>query len=171
MTNILTTEVQQFVPSKTIVIKVSYQPLVNSYTRLLLWKKNLNYQFFKKVNNINLNALSTDGANSEVVTRLFEKRKNAHTKSNVSSLESTSANKRAKHSLFNTVTSTLHYHITAKKFFSILTKLMKNKKISRIPPIIDNDHRPPKEGWHFYEFLCIKIHCQKRPRSSSRFTS
>ena len=85
MTNILTTAFQQFVPSKTIVIRVSDQPWVNSYTRLLLQKKNRNYQFFKKVNNLYLNALSTHGANSEVVTRLFEKRKNAHTKSNVSS--------------------------------------------------------------------------------------
>ena len=34
MTNILTTAFQQFVPSKTIVIRVSDQPWVNSYTRL-----------------------------------------------------------------------------------------------------------------------------------------
>ena len=96
MTNILTTAFQQFVPSKTVVIRVSDQPWVNSYTRLLLRKKNRNYQFFKKVNSIYLNALSTHGANSEVVTRLFQKRKNAHTKSNMSSQESTSANQRAK---------------------------------------------------------------------------
>ena len=54
MTNILTTAFQQFVPSKTIVIRVSDQPWVNSYTRLLLRKKNRNYQFFKKVNNLYL---------------------------------------------------------------------------------------------------------------------
>ena len=127
-------------PSKTITVRVSDQPWVNSYTRLLLRKKNRNYQFFKKVNNLYLNALSTHGENSEVVTRLYEKRKGAHSKANISSQESTSANRRAKQSFFNTVTSTMHnYHISAKKKFTILTKLMKNNKISRIPPIIEKD--------------------------------
>ena len=140
MTRVLTTAFQQFVPSKTIIVRVTDQPWVNSYTRLLLRKKNRNYQFFKKVNNLYLNALSTHGENSEVVTRLFEKRKGAHSKANISSQESTSANRRAKQSFFNTVTSTMHnYHISAKKKFTILTKLMKNNKISKIPPIIEND--------------------------------
>ena len=75
MTDILTSAFQKCVPTKTIVIRVSDQPWVNSYTRLLLRKKNRNYQFFKKVNNSYLNALSKHGNTSQVVTRLFEKRK------------------------------------------------------------------------------------------------
>ena len=139
LTSVLTTAFQQFVPSKTIIIRVTDQPWVNSYTRLLLRKKNRNYQFFKKVNNSYLHALSKHGVHSEVVTRLFEKQNKAHSKSNIASQESTSANRRAKQSFFDTVTSTMHnYHISAKKKFSILTKLMKNNKISRIPPIIEN---------------------------------
>ena len=130
MIRVLTTSFQKFVPSKTIFIRVSDQPWVNSYTRLLLRKKNRNYQFFKKVNNNYIHALSRHGVNSEIVTRLFEKRKQAHSKANISSQESTKANRRAKQSFFNTVTSTMHnYHISAKKKFSILTKLMKNNKI------------------------------------------
>ena len=38
MTKVLTTAFQQFVPSKTIVVRVSDQPWVKSYTRLLLRK-------------------------------------------------------------------------------------------------------------------------------------
>ena len=108
MTNVLTNAFQKFVPSKTIVIRVSDQPCVNSYTRLLLRKKNRNYQFYKKVNNSYLTALSNHGDNSQVVTRLFEKRKLAQSKANISSQESTSANRRAKQAFFNTVTSTMH---------------------------------------------------------------
>ena len=139
LTSVLTTAFQQFVPSKTIIIRVTDQLWVNSHTRLLLRKNNRNYQFFKKVNNSYLHALSKHGVHSEVVTRLFEKRNKAHSKANISSQESTIANRRAKQSFYNTVTSTMHnYHISAKKKFSILTKFMKNNKISRIPPIIEN---------------------------------
>ena len=46
MTDILTSAFQKYVPTKTIVIRVSDQPWVNSYTRFLLRKKNRNNFFF-----------------------------------------------------------------------------------------------------------------------------
>ena len=49
LTDILTSAFQKFVPTKTIVIRVSDQPWVNSYTRLLVHKKNINYQFLKRL--------------------------------------------------------------------------------------------------------------------------
>ena len=147
-------------PSKTIVVRASDQPWVNSYTRLLLRKKNRNYQFYKKVNNSYINALSKHGDQSLVVTRLFEKRKVAKSKANISSQESTNANRRAKQAFFNTVTSTMHnFHISAKKKFSILSKLMKNNKISSIPPIIENDHvitDPQQKAEIFNSFFASK---------------
>ena len=46
---------------------------------------------------------------------------------------------RAKNAYFNTVNAkTQNYEISAKKKFSILTKLMKNQKTSTIPPLIQN---------------------------------
>ena len=146
MTNGLTNAFQKFVPSKTIVIRVSDQPWVNSYTRLLLRKKNRNYQFYKKVNNSYLAALSNHGDNSQVVTRLFEKRKLAQSKANISSQESTSANRRAKQAFFNTVTSTMHnFYISPKKKFTILSKLMKKEQsIFNTPNYrkLPSDNRP-----------------------------
>ena len=46
---------------------------------------------------------------------------------------------RAKNAYFNTVNAIMqNYEISAKKKFSILTKLMKNQKSSTIPPLIQN---------------------------------
>ena len=45
--NILIQAREKFVSTKTIVIRPCDQPWVNSYTRLLLRKKNRNYQIFK----------------------------------------------------------------------------------------------------------------------------
>ena len=52
-----------------------------------------------------------------------------------------------------------NHHITAKKKFSILTKLMKNNKISRIPPIIENEQvitDPQKKADIFNSFFASK---------------
>ena len=57
----------------------------------------------------------------------------------MSANESTKANLRAKNAFFNTVNATMqNYEISAKKKFSILTKLMKNQKTSIIPPLLQN---------------------------------
>ena len=50
ITKVLTDCFLQFCPLKTVCIKPRDQPWVNKYTRLLLRKKNRNYNFFKKVN-------------------------------------------------------------------------------------------------------------------------
>ena len=58
------------------------------------------------------------------------------------------ANKRAKTIFYNALNSTLHNpNISAKKKFSILLKLMKNTKVSSIPPLLENDEtvHDPKE--------------------------
>ena len=49
MTEILQSALKKFVPIKKIIIKPSDQPWVNSYTRLLMRKKNRNYHLYKKI--------------------------------------------------------------------------------------------------------------------------
>ena len=48
--NVLTDAFLLFVPSKTLQIRQDDQPWANTYTRLLLRKKNRNYRFYKKYN-------------------------------------------------------------------------------------------------------------------------
>ena len=56
-----------------------------------------------------------------------------------SSNESTKANFIVKNSFFDTVNATMqNYIFSAKKKFSILTKLMKNQTASSLPPLIEN---------------------------------
>ena len=112
---------------------------MNSYTRLLLRKKNRNYRIFKKVNLDLLSVLGKHGHSDELVTRLRHKKNRAHKRSRISANESSKANLRAKNAYFNTVNAIMqNYEISAKKKFSILTKLMKNQKSSTIPPLIQN---------------------------------
>ena len=86
-----------------------------------------------------MSLLNKHGHSEELVTRLRSKKCCASKRAKQSSNESTKANLRAKNSLFNTVNATLqNYEISAKKKFSILTKLMKNQKASNIPPLIEN---------------------------------
>ena len=47
-TDMLTEAFSKFVPSKTITLHLQDQPCSNSYTRLLLRKRNRNYQIYKK---------------------------------------------------------------------------------------------------------------------------
>ena len=139
-TNILSDAFSKFVPTKTFVIKPNDQPWCNSYTKLLLRKKNRNYQLFKKTNSQYISACGQPNISPEVVTRLRNKKVNAFKKSRDAANESTKANRRAKMAFFNSVNSVMHnYEISAKKKFSILTKLMKNQKISSIPPLIENE--------------------------------
>ena len=139
-TNILSDAITGFVPIKQIVVRESDQAWVNSYTRLLLRRKNRNYQFYKKINNKYLAALTCPTSDPEIVTRLTEKKKKAFQKCKNSDRESFNANRRSKQAFFNTVNSTMKNHeISAKKKFTILTKLMKNQKNSVIPPLIENN--------------------------------
>ena len=138
MSKILTSALNKFVPVKNVTIRHNDQPWVNSYTRLLLRKKNRNYNFFKKIRCHYNNAVSNPDLNPDYVTRLKVKQTKALKKSKSASFESTEANRRAKQAYFNTVNSTMHNsQISAKKKFSILKKLMKSNKVSDLPPIIE----------------------------------
>ena len=140
ISNIFRNAFEMFVPQKTVVLRPKDPPWVNAYTRLLLRKKNRNYAFFKKIKTQYNNAIAKPGLSHDTVTRLTSKLNSADAKSKLAAKESTKANRRAKQTFFNTVSSTMHNsRISAKKKFSILSKLMKNNKVSEIPPIIDND--------------------------------
>ena len=140
LTKILDAAQRKFVPTKTIVINPRDQPWVNSYTRLLMRKKNRNYRIHKRVSLEYFSVLNKYGATEELVTRLKGKKERAWKHARASSNESSKANLRAKNAFFNTVNATMsNYEISAKKKFSILTKLMKNQKVSNIPPLIQND--------------------------------
>ena len=75
MTNILTEAFSKFVPTKQIIWRPNDQPWCNSYTRLLLRKKNRNYQLFKKINSQYLVLKNSPETSLETVTRLKNKKK------------------------------------------------------------------------------------------------
>ena len=115
------------------------QPWCNSYTKLLLRKKNRNYQLYKKINSEYISAMSQPNLSPLILTRLCDKKDRAFQKSRDAANQSTKANRRAKLDFYNTVNSTMHNNsISSKKKFSILTNLMKNSKNASIPPLLDN---------------------------------
>ena len=158
-TNILYEGITQFVPIKKVVIREYDQSWVNSYTRLLLRKKNKNYQFFKKVKIKYLHALNSN-LDEDIVTRLKENKNKALAKCKDSGKESFKANRRAKQAFFDTVNNTMkNSEISAKKKFNILTKLMKNQKQSVIPPLSENDkivHDPLQKANLFNDLFVSK---------------
>jgi hypothetical protein len=136
--NILIQAREKFVSTKTIVIRPCDQPWVNSYTRLLLRKKNRNYQIFKKVS-LKLAKVTSTNVCLELVTRLSEKKQRSYRRYNTAAKESQKGNRRAKLAFFNSVNSTMHNScISAKKKFSILSKLIRTQKVSSVPPINSN---------------------------------
>ena len=100
MTCILDAAQRKFVPIKTITISPRDQPWVNSYTRLLLRKKNRNYHILKKINSQLFSVLNKHGVSDELVTRLRNKKNRASKLARSSSNESTKANLRAKNAFF-----------------------------------------------------------------------
>ena len=96
MSSILIAAQNKFVPVKQISITPTDQPWMNSYTRLLLRKKNRNYRIFKKVNLHLLSVVGKHGYCEELVTRLRDKKSRAHKRSRISAKESSKANLRAK---------------------------------------------------------------------------
>ena len=160
ITEILSSAFEKFVATKTVVIRSTDPPWVNSYTRLLLRKKNRNYAFFRKIKIQHESAVGKGNLSPEIVTRMLHKLDKAENKSKTASKESTKANRRAKQAFFNTVSSTMHNrNIPAKKKFSILSKLMKNNKVSHIPPIIDKEEvvtDPERKSNIFNEFFAEK---------------
>ena len=127
-----------FVPTKQITIRPCDQPWVNSYTRLLLRKKNRNYHIFKRDSCKLTNAISKDSS-PELVTRLSDKKQTSYKRYRSAANESCKGNRRAKLAFYNSVNATMQSaNISAKKKFSILTKLMRTQKVSSVPPIIEN---------------------------------
>ena len=138
--SVLSDAFTKYVHSQTITIRPCDQPWTNTYTRLLLRKKNRNYIFFKKANSSYLHALSKPHTSPETVTILLSKKDKAYTTARESANQSKNANKRAKSDFYNSINSTMNnFHISAKKKFTILNKLLRTVKYSTIPPIVEGD--------------------------------
>ena len=128
------------VPCKIVMIRPKEHNWCNSFTRLLLRKKNRNYQFKKKSISKYIYELTKNNPNNDTVCRLKLNRDKAFTKSQESANQSATANKRTKTNFFNSVNSTMtNFNISAKKKISILTKLMNNGKFSRTPPLVEGE--------------------------------
>ena len=139
-TEVLKQGIAKFVPLKTITIRLSDAPWCNSYTRLLLRKKNRNYKIYKKHETDYKNLSNTINPRPEIVTKYLNRKNKAFEKSRQSANESTKANTRAKTAYCNTVNSVMNNQsISAKKKFAILLKLMKNNKFSSTPPLVEDD--------------------------------
>ena len=89
ITTVLADAFAKFIPVKNVTIRVNDQPWVNSYTRLLLRKKNRNYQLFKKINSKYLDAKANPETSPEIVTKLLLKREQASKKSQIAMKQST----------------------------------------------------------------------------------
>ena len=114
--NILKQAFAQFVPSKTVVIRPTDQSWCNSFTRLLMRKKNRNYQFYKKCELDYQNILKQLNPLPDIVTRLLNNRNKAQQKSREAANDSEKVNRRAKAAFNNTVNDTLRNpSLSAKK--------------------------------------------------------
>ena len=83
---------------------------------------------------------SDPSSSEEFLTRLLHKKEKAFDKSKEADDESKKGNRRSKLNFYNSINATMkNPEISAKKKFSILTKLMKTQKVSTVPPILDND--------------------------------
>ena len=95
-TNILQDAFKSFVPTKTICIKPSSIPWCNTYTRLLLRKKNRNYKIYKKSLTIYNKASSNENYNEDTLTVLLNKKNKNNRNCKIASKELVKANRRAK---------------------------------------------------------------------------
>ena len=140
ITTILTGAFHKFVPSKQVVIRPNAPAWTNTYTRLLQRQKNRNYIIYKKANSEYIKAVSNSLVSAETLTRLLNKKVTSYDKSHEARNTSTNANRRAQKAFYSSVNSTMNNpNISAKKKYGILTKLMKNQKVSSIPSLIDNN--------------------------------
>ena len=159
-TEVLLDAQNKFIPSKTVTFKLKDQPWCNAYTRLLMRKKNRNYQIYKKLNSQYLQKINNNCTNVETVTRLKAKVDKASIHAKESAKFSLQANKRAKKNFFDSVNSTLKNHnLSAKTKFKILTRLMMTNKFSSIPPLIDNGitiNEPQQKSNIFNNFFTSK---------------
>ena len=157
---VLTDAFSLFVPCKTVLIRQVDQCWSNTFTRLLLRKKNRNYQLYKKACVNYEHVISQPNTPPDIITKYLARKNKAYLKSRNAANESTKANRRAKTALYSSVNSTMNnFNISAKKKFSILLKLMKNNKFSPTPPIIENNdtiNDPTLKGEIFNAFFAAK---------------
>ena len=157
---ILSNAFSQFVPCKIVNIRPNDQPWSNTFTRLLLRKKNRNYVLYKKLNNEYNKILVQPNILPEVLSRYKNKVNNAHEKARSAANASNLANRRAKIAFYNTVNATMNdQSVSAKKKFSILLRLMKNNKFSGISPLNENNniiHDPKTKSDIFNDFFASK---------------
>ena len=162
-TNVMIEAMDKFIPKRTITLRASDQSWCNSFTRLLLRKKNRNYLFFKKANSKYLNAKNKN-LSIETITRLRIEKENAHKKSRKAANDSTSGIKRTKANFFNTVNNTMkNSNISAKKKFSILLRLMKNSNFIHTTPLVENEQTindPQEKSNIFNNFFTSKANVE-----------
>ena len=126
------------------------QPWSNTFTRLLLRKKNRNYSIYKKINSDYLTLSNQVNTSPELLTRYQIKKDKAFSKAREAANASNLANRRAKFAFYNSVNSTMNNcEISPKKKFGILLNLMKKNKFSGISPLnvdgsIINDEKEKK---------------------------
>ena len=138
-TNILKDCIKTFIPTKQITILPQSIPWCNTYTRLLLRKKNRNYKLFKSVAEKYKTMSQNNDTPAEVLTKLRQKLDKVQNNYKTTSKESLKGNRRAKQSFYNSVNNTMQNNeISARKKFSILAKLLNNKKYSSIATLIEN---------------------------------
>ena len=91
-TSVLSQAFTKFVPTKTVTIRPADAPWSNSYTRLLLRKKNRNYLLYKKYETDYKKVITSNNPKPEIVTRYLSRRDKALQKSRHSVNESLKAN-------------------------------------------------------------------------------
>ena len=156
-TNVVKQGFDRFIPVKTITIRPTDAPWCNSYTRLLLRKKNRNYLIYKKYETDYKKCLNSKNPRTEILTRCLNKRNKALEKSRQSANESCKSNRRVKTSYNNTVNSILNNPaISAKKKFGILLKLMKSNKFCTTPPLVENNEtiNDPHQKSNIFNTFC-----------------
>ena len=75
---VLTDAFSIFIPCKNVTIRVNDQPWSNSYTRLLIRKKNRNYQLYKKIDNIYQTLLGKQNMSPQILTKYLNKKNKAY---------------------------------------------------------------------------------------------
>ena len=97
-TNILKDCIKTFIPTKQITILPQSIPWCNTYTRLLLRKKNRNYKLFKSVAEKYKTMSQNNDTPAEVLTKLRQKLDKVQNNYKTTSKESLKGNRRAKQS-------------------------------------------------------------------------
>ena len=91
--NILKQAFATYIPSKSVIIRPTDQGWCNSFTRLLLRKKNRNYLFYKKCEIDYQKCLKDNNSPPELVTRLLNKKNKSYKNSREAANDSNKANR------------------------------------------------------------------------------